>query len=271
MDDPEVEYVFSTVHRFKGLEMDRVHLLDDFIYSQVPYLKFNPRMLEGNNKDEVNLLYVALTRAKKVLTMNPALFFLFTSNTVDECFEKLELSPDEEITCVWCKMTEPCQSPVSIYQKTVKIGTNKSRKSGYLCTKCACCPQRRIHHSVSEVGPTGSHTVGRGFVHDRYHAWFRSLLHPGQDVLDEKSLSAHQEMLQQTHGDPQFHQDYQAQEVDLWGDDDEADFPSDLSEGEFEEEEVVSNEDGEGDDAEDIFDSDSLDDEELLNAVVDGN
>ena len=34
MNDPEVKYVFSTVHRFKGLEMDRVHLLDDFFIAQ---------------------------------------------------------------------------------------------------------------------------------------------------------------------------------------------------------------------------------------------
>lgn len=266
MYDPEVKYVFSTVHRFKGLEMDYVHLLDDFFYNQVPYLKFNPRMLEGDNKDEVNLLYVALTRAKKVLTMNPALFFLLTSNTVDDCFEKLTLSPDEAITCVWCRTTEPCQAPVSIYQNPVKIGASKSRKPGYLCTKCACSSQRKIHHSVSEKGPNGGYAVTNGFVHDRYHAWFRSLLHPGQDVLDEKSLMAHQEMLQQMHGDPQFH--HQAQLVDLWGSDDEADFLVDIDEEFFEEEEVVSDEDGEeDDDLEDIFDIDDEDDELLLDAA----
>ena len=34
--DPQVEMVFSTVHKFKGLEMDTVRLLDDFIYMGIP-------------------------------------------------------------------------------------------------------------------------------------------------------------------------------------------------------------------------------------------
>ena len=36
MEDPQVEIVFSTVHKFKGLEMDTVSLLDDFNYLEIP-------------------------------------------------------------------------------------------------------------------------------------------------------------------------------------------------------------------------------------------
>ena len=32
MKDPQVEMVTSTVHKFYGVEMDTVRLLDDFIY-----------------------------------------------------------------------------------------------------------------------------------------------------------------------------------------------------------------------------------------------
>ena len=36
MKDPQVEMVFSTVHKFQGVEMDTVRLLDDFIYMGIP-------------------------------------------------------------------------------------------------------------------------------------------------------------------------------------------------------------------------------------------
>ena len=37
MEDPQVEMVFSTVHKFKGLEMVTVRMLDDFIYLGISY------------------------------------------------------------------------------------------------------------------------------------------------------------------------------------------------------------------------------------------
>ena len=36
MKGPQVEMVFSTVHKFQGVEMDTVRLLDDFIYIGIP-------------------------------------------------------------------------------------------------------------------------------------------------------------------------------------------------------------------------------------------
>ena len=39
MEDPLVEMVFSTVHKFKGQEMDTVRLLDVFIFLGIPYGK----------------------------------------------------------------------------------------------------------------------------------------------------------------------------------------------------------------------------------------
>jgi hypothetical protein len=36
MKDPQVEMVFNTVHKYQGVEMDTVRLLDDFIYIGIP-------------------------------------------------------------------------------------------------------------------------------------------------------------------------------------------------------------------------------------------
>ena len=63
MHDPRVDMVFSTFHKFKGLEMDTVRLLDDFNYTGIPYERPTPGRIPV---DDLNLLYVALTRAKKM-------------------------------------------------------------------------------------------------------------------------------------------------------------------------------------------------------------
>ena len=92
MHDPRVDMVFSTVHKFKGLEMDTVRLLDDFNYTGIPYVRPTPgRILV----DELNLLYVALTRAKKMLVINDALFFLLSSSFIN--WEKLLSKPSNAI------------------------------------------------------------------------------------------------------------------------------------------------------------------------------
>ena len=78
MEAVGMKYVFSTFHKFKELEMDHDRLLDDFTFAGVPYSRYDPNTFMSKEKDEMNLLYVVLIIAKKSLTMNSALFFLFT-------------------------------------------------------------------------------------------------------------------------------------------------------------------------------------------------
>jgi F-box protein, helicase, 18 len=70
----EADMIFSTVHRCKGMEYDEVTLLNDFIHEEK--LKKNIAQLGGEKiadadktrlGEEVNILYVAATRAKKLL------------------------------------------------------------------------------------------------------------------------------------------------------------------------------------------------------------
>lgn len=67
-DSPSVERVFSTVHKAKGMQWHRVQLADDFrTCSDV-----EEDLREGREPDaqEVNLLNVAVTRARRELTLN---------------------------------------------------------------------------------------------------------------------------------------------------------------------------------------------------------
>jgi superfamily I DNA/RNA helicase len=67
----KAEMIFSTVHRCKGMEYDAVHLVDDFmteeklknLIEEGKKVPINPAKLN----EEINLLYVAITRVKNTL------------------------------------------------------------------------------------------------------------------------------------------------------------------------------------------------------------
>lgn len=64
-DQSKADVTVSTVHRSKGLEWDVVMLEEDF-----PDI-FDTEKINGEKLvDELNLLYVGATRAKKVLVIN---------------------------------------------------------------------------------------------------------------------------------------------------------------------------------------------------------
>lgn len=77
-DASEASVIFSTVHRCKGMEYDQVQLVDDFITeSKLDKLleEAPPSALEiARLAEEINLLYVAVTRAKSLLLMPESLF-----------------------------------------------------------------------------------------------------------------------------------------------------------------------------------------------------
>ena len=69
--------VFVTAHRSKGLEFDHVELADNFVETvdeEGKLKSFNPAT--GTSKkeiEEINLLYVAATRARKRLAINTSI------------------------------------------------------------------------------------------------------------------------------------------------------------------------------------------------------
>ncbi len=74
----EADMIFSTVHRCKGMEYDEVTLLTDFITEEKLQKYIAQQGAEKINEseknrlgEEVNLLYVAVTRAKKLLKIPP--------------------------------------------------------------------------------------------------------------------------------------------------------------------------------------------------------
>ncbi len=76
-DKHQAEIIFSTVHRCKGMEYDSVLLVNDFINKKkLDKLKNEEGVKEHNLSrinEEINLLYVAITRAKCRLEIPEAL------------------------------------------------------------------------------------------------------------------------------------------------------------------------------------------------------
>lgn len=68
-DKETADLLFSTVHRSKGLEYDEVYLVEDFITEdEVKRLSKNSDELQNLKiVEEINLLYVAITRAKHTI------------------------------------------------------------------------------------------------------------------------------------------------------------------------------------------------------------
>jgi F-box protein, helicase, 18 len=81
----KADVIFSTVHRCKGLEYDEVFLLDDFITLD-EIQKYEKEELTSTRRDtiieEINVLYVAVTRAIAKVTMPSHYKMLFPSPPV---------------------------------------------------------------------------------------------------------------------------------------------------------------------------------------------
>jgi superfamily I DNA/RNA helicase len=63
----EADMIYSTVHKCKGMEYDEVNIADDFMSENKiinHYQKNNERYNRNKLNEEINLLYVAVTRAK---------------------------------------------------------------------------------------------------------------------------------------------------------------------------------------------------------------
>lgn len=75
-DKEKAEIVFSTVHRCKGMEYDAIQLVNDFINEEkIEKLKADPKRQLNVSRlnEEINLLYVAVTRTRNSIYTHEAL------------------------------------------------------------------------------------------------------------------------------------------------------------------------------------------------------
>lgn len=98
----EADITFSTVHRAKGMEYDAVKLLPDFITAKkIDKQLEDPRTLDpGRIMEEINLLYVALTRSRGWLELPEGLLTKIKDEGISSYEMQLEDSKQDVIAAV---------------------------------------------------------------------------------------------------------------------------------------------------------------------------
>jgi len=77
-DELSAGYTLSTVHKSKGLQWDSVAICEDFSYDPLDTQNKDPQRQE----DEINILYVAATRAMKHLAVNSVILSIMQAHVL---------------------------------------------------------------------------------------------------------------------------------------------------------------------------------------------
>ncbi|XP_072027239.1 F-box DNA helicase 1-like [Amphiura filiformis] len=146
------DIILSTAHKAKGLEFDTVRLTEDFALEAF-LLEANGQAECGIKPDELNLIYVAVTRAKKRLVLNYHLMkFLEYAHETFECpvSTKSVLAQHDEVPhCLECKSLIEAKTNSPLITKRPRLQISFPRPSaemppndGYMCASCSAqgCP-----------------------------------------------------------------------------------------------------------------------------------
>ncbi|XP_068713837.1 F-box DNA helicase 1-like [Montipora foliosa] len=129
------DIIFSTAHKAKGLEFDTVRVTDDFL----PGSDTGHIPLDRQPDDEKNLLYVAVSRAKKCLQLNGTILRLLACRM--EYFVKAMPPTDlpQSAVCIDCGVEiDVSLSPhIAVLKETITLGGNVRVPGGPLCSSCA--------------------------------------------------------------------------------------------------------------------------------------
>ncbi|OPJ76421.1 F-box only protein 18 [Patagioenas fasciata monilis] len=137
LQEASADYIIGTVHQAKGLEFNTVLIADDFVtvtYLSGGYQRRNNFNIDPHLEDEWNLLYVAVTRAKKYLLMSKTLEDLLA--LAGERFLRVELMSEAAkdgaaVACCMprCTATLPSGS-VLVVKKLPLTHSNGSTDAG---------------------------------------------------------------------------------------------------------------------------------------------
>ncbi|XP_040401634.1 F-box DNA helicase 1 isoform X1 [Cygnus olor] len=136
------DYIIGTVHQAKGLEFDTVLVADDFVsmLSAVRHDRIPNSLIGMYPEDEWNLLYVAVTRAKKCLLMSKTLKIILA--LAGEHFLRVELlskavKDGAKVTCSVPQCAQSLQSRLVVKKLPVTYSNGSTDADGYLCYSCA--------------------------------------------------------------------------------------------------------------------------------------
>ncbi|XP_069485754.1 F-box DNA helicase 1 [Ambystoma mexicanum] len=155
------DYILGTVHKAKGMEFDTVQVTDDFVKVTGPkhILDRSPFRIDSVPEDEWNLLYVAVTRAKKHLIMTKSIENILTY--AGEYLLRAELTIDalkeENLICSvgTCSNTVQADTVLTLKKLPMTYSDTQRDEGGYLCPTCV----------VQRVGPYAFLAADPALVH----------------------------------------------------------------------------------------------------------
>ncbi|XP_072255164.1 F-box DNA helicase 1 [Pyxicephalus adspersus] len=141
-DGESADYILGTVHKAKGMEFDTVEITDDFVKVSLP--RHNLRRagipLDLSVEDEWNLVYVAVTRAKKHLIITKSIENVLT--LAGEYSLKAELTSEvikeAPVLCTLghCKNPIPEKSVLTMRRLPITYSDKSEDKGGFICHAC---------------------------------------------------------------------------------------------------------------------------------------
>lgn len=174
-DSRDVDYVFSTVHQFKGLEYPTVMLLDDFLFDLDHY--YSPRNFTAEEK---RILYVALTRAQSELILNDTLVtLLYGSGRMN--FERVT-AVNESMIGKKCISHLSCDRPLT---EDVAVVYN-SLAENYFCSVCSSNPYKMSLQSFT----CGEHRVSSVVMDNEWGRLRQSMIGPVVTAAIQEPLRA---------------------------------------------------------------------------------
>ncbi|KAJ7370011.1 F-box DNA helicase 1 [Desmophyllum pertusum] len=130
----QADIIFTTAHKAKGLEFDTVRVTDDFLGGTEMGMT-----IHDHGEDEKNLVYVAVSRAKRCLQLNNTILGILASRK--EHFVKAVSPKDVSQTpvCVSCRgqVDFSPQPHVVIQKEDITLGGNVRIAGGIFCPTCA--------------------------------------------------------------------------------------------------------------------------------------
>ena len=141
-NDPECPFILSTIHSSKGLEYDRVYLMDVFdgqFPAEVPLIGFETKEERETLEEERRLFYVGMTRAKNEL-------IIFRSKEDSSCFLR-EIGDSYEK-----KKQERAADRKTEVRRIPYETSGKSNRGGKVTTDFTLVIGERVVHKIFGTG-----------------------------------------------------------------------------------------------------------------------
>lgn len=156
--EDEASIVLTTVHQAKGLEWDSVVVADDFsptLDACIPSMR--PQVANFNAQDELNHLYVALTRARRELVIPPCVLQWLIA--IDGLFRYRLSEKKRASKCPTCHQASSLVQLCEPFVRSLQFDARVHTLGCLLCVRSQLTSDDDLHDFVRFVDECGVSTI----------------------------------------------------------------------------------------------------------------